>query len=233
MEALRAREHTHSLEALVDRPTYTPNVAARHLRLPVSTVRWWALGNGTHLPVIRIAAPHEQLLSFRNLVEVHVLSAIMCHDRDHVPLAIVRAALALLQERFESAHPLCDGTLLGPGREFFAARFGALTNTSRHGQVALAAMVGAYVERIERDASGGPARLLLFTRGKPEGPSHVMIDPAVRGGEPCITGTSLTTASVAACFAGGDSVFELARLHGRTAEEIEEAIRYESHAGQP
>lgn len=227
MEALCARENTHSLETPVDRPAYTPNVVARWLRLPVSTVRWWTLGSGAHAPVIRIAAPHEQLLSFRNLTEVHVLGALMCQDRDHVPLAIVRAVLALLEERFGTLHPLCDRAMLGPGREFLAARFGALTNASRSGQAALAALLGAYASRIERDAAGDPARLLLLTRGRPEGPAHVAIDPTVRGGEPCITGTSVTTASVSARFAQGHGVLELARALGRSADEVEEAIRYE------
>jgi hypothetical protein len=46
-------------ESRVDHPAYMPSLIARYLRLPVSSVRWWTLGNGSHLPVIRIASPED------------------------------------------------------------------------------------------------------------------------------------------------------------------------------
>lgn len=212
----------------IDEPMYSPMAASRHLRLPVSSVRWWTLGNGSHLPVIRIADQHEHLLSFRNLVEAHVLSAVMCHDRDRVPLAVVRSVLAMLEERFGSEHPLADARMGEDGKEFFAARFGALVNASRHGQAAIASILGSYAQRVRRDERGDPAQLLLFTRGRPEGPEHVMIDPSVRGGAPCLTGTDVTTSAVADRFRDGASVQDLAHAHGCGRDEIEEAIRYEA-----
>lgn len=216
-------------ELPIDVPVYTPAAAARYLRLPVSSVRWWTLGNGSHLPVIRIAEPHEHLLSFRNLVEAHVLSAVMCHDRDRVPLAVVRAVLTLLEELFHSEHPLADPRMHGEGGDFFAARFGALVNASRHGQAAIASILGSYVQRVRRDERGDPNRLLIFTRGRPEGPEHVMIDPSVHDGEPCITDTSVTTAAVAERFRDGGSIMELAQAYGCGRDEIEEAVRYEAN----
>jgi uncharacterized protein (DUF433 family) len=213
-------------EPAIDFPAYTPTVAARYLRLPVSTVRWWTLGNGAHLPVIRIADPHEQLLSFRNLTEVHVLSGVMCQDRDRIPMSIVRAVLTLLEEDFGSEHPLSEPGMLGDGGEFFAKRFGQLINVSRHGQIAIKALLGAYLDRIDRDEQGAPIRLIVFTRAQPEGPGHVMIDPAVHAGQPCITGSMVRVEDVANGFRDGQSVSELARFHGCTGEEIEEAIRY-------
>ena len=125
----------------IDHPAHMPTVVARYLRLPINSVRWWTLGNGSHLPVIRIASPQEQLLSFRNVAEVHVLSGVLCQDREHVPLAIVRAALTLLEEHSGSRHPLCSPAMLDGGCEFFAARFGALIGMSRHGQAAVSAML--------------------------------------------------------------------------------------------
>ncbi|HEX7625395.1 MAG TPA: DUF433 domain-containing protein [Anaeromyxobacteraceae bacterium] len=210
-----------------------PSLIARHLRLPISSVRWWTLGNGSHLPVIRIASPHDQLLSFRNVAEIHVLSGVLCQDREHVPLAIVRAALTLLEEHVGSPHPLCAPAMLSGGKEFFAARFGALTGMSRHGQAAISAMLGAYLERIEWSERGDPARLLIFTRGHPEGPRYVMLDPEVRSGEPCITETTVTTAEVSERFGEGESVMALARSYGRSPDEIEEAVRYGSHVRWP
>lgn len=227
LQALTPLEHAEPRPS-IDDPLYTPTAAARHLRLPVSSLRWWTLGNGSHLPVIRIADPHEHQLSFRNLVEAHVLSAVMCHDRDRVPLAVVRRVLTLLEEEFRSEHPLADARMGGEGKDFFAARFGALVNASRHGQAALASILSSYFQRVSRDDRGEPTRLLLFTRCRPEGPEHVMIDPSVRGGEPCITGTDVTTAQVADRFRDGTSVLDLAHACGCGRDEIEEALRYEA-----
>jgi uncharacterized protein (DUF433 family) len=215
-----------SAEPLIDHPIYTPTLAARYLRLPVTTVRWWTLGNGAHLPAIRIADPDEQLLSFRNVTEVHVLSAVMCQDRDHIPMSILRTVVTLAQEELHSEHPLSEPGMLGDGKEFFAKRFGQLMNVSRHGQAAITALLGAYLDRIGRDERGAPTRLLVFTRARPEGPRHVMIDPAVQAGQPCITGSTIRVEAVADGFREGRSVTELARAHGHTGEEIEEAIRY-------
>jgi len=213
-------------ERRIDEPVYTPTAAARFLLLPVSTVRWWTLGNGIHPPVIHIADPHEHLLSFRNMVEVHVLSAVMRQDRSRVPIAIVRAVVTMLAEMFHSEHPLADPRMREEGKDFFAVRFGALVNASQHGQAAIAAILAVYVDRIRRDEQGEPVRLLIFTRGRPEGPEHVMIDPLVKSGEPCITGTDLTTAMVAERFQAGESVEDLAAACARSPAEIEEAIRY-------
>lgn len=215
-------------ETQIDEPVYAPTVAARYLRLPVSSLRWWTLGNGSHLPVLRIADADGHLLSFRNLVEAHVLSAVMCHDRDRVPLAVVRGVLTFLGERFGSRHPLADPRMDEEGKDLFAARFGALAHASRHGQAAIAAILGSYLQRVQRDGQGEPTRLHIFTRGRPEGPAHVMIDPSVLGGQPCITGTTVTTASVAAQFREGASVLELAQAHQCGRDEIEEAVRYET-----
>ena len=212
----------------IDEPVYAPTTAARYLRLPVSSLRWWTLGNGSHLPVLRIADPDEHLLSFRNLVEAHVLSAVMCHDRDRVPLATVRAVLTFLAEQLGSRHPLAHARMEADGKDLFAARFAVLAQASRHGQAAVAAILAAYLQRVQRDEQGEPRRLLIFTRGCPEGPAHVMIDPGVRGGEPCITGTSVTTAAVAGQFQEGASVLELAQSYQCGRDEIEEAVRYES-----
>jgi uncharacterized protein (DUF433 family) len=57
-----------------------------------------------------------------------------------------------------------------------------------------------------------------------------MIDPAVRGGQPCITGSDVVTGALAERFKAGEGVLDLVGEHGRTQEEIEEAIRYELQA---
>src|SRR5690242_13846303 len=104
-----------------DAPSYTIADAARYLRLPASTLRWWVLGK-TYLtmggievaqPVIALADPARRLLSFRNLVEAHVVSSLR---REHnVLLPAVRAAIDYMKDRFGTSNPLSDRRLATDG----------------------------------------------------------------------------------------------------------------------
>jgi hypothetical protein len=74
-------------------PAYRIAEVAHYLRMPKATVRAWALGQGRFDPVLSIE-PHEgvPLLSFVNLVEVHVLDALR---RQHdIPLQRPAASCA-------------------------------------------------------------------------------------------------------------------------------------------
>jgi uncharacterized protein (DUF433 family) len=215
-----------SAHSLIDDRIFTPAAVAKHLRLPLGSVRWWTLGNAAHPPPIRIADPAEHLMSFRNLVEVHVLQAVMGQDKNHVPLAVVRAVVSGLTEQLGSPHPLSHAGMLTIGKDVVAAGLGALAYGPVQGERKLAAALSLHLSRIERDPGGEPVRLHLFTRGH-GGPGHVVIDPAVQRGEPCVSDSDVTTESVARRFTAGESVAELARSTGRAVAELEEAIRYE------
>lgn len=59
-----------------DLPAYAPQEAAHYLRLPLSTIRYWALGKaGTPEPIIPAAGRGPLALSLYNLVELHVLGS--------------------------------------------------------------------------------------------------------------------------------------------------------------
>ena len=60
-----------------------------------------------------------------------------------------------------------------------------------------------------------------------ESPEFISIDPRVRFGKPCISGTRIPTAIILERHQAGDSIDLLAKDYGRNGEEIEEAIRYE------
>ena len=210
----------------IDTPAYTPAVVAHHLRLPVTTVRYWALGRDPYKPVIALADPKAHLLSFRNLVEIHVLSAVR---RQHgVTLPAVRSAVEYLRRVFGSVHPLSDEKMRTDRKHLFVEKFGQLINASKEGQLAMAELLEAHLRRVERDDSGLPVRLFPFTRLRPEGPQSVVIDPRVQFGRPCITGTGVPTAVVVERFKAGEALTSLADDYRREVSDIEEAIRYET-----
>ena len=213
----------------VDVPAYSPAIAAHHLRLPTSTVRYWALGRGhDYAPIIVIADRDEQLLSFRNLIELHVLSAIRRKHR--VSLQAARKAVRYLRGELESQHPLSDGEMMTDGKNLFVERYGQLINASQEGQMAMRDLLDAHLQRIDRDDRGAPVRLFPFTRPQLDSPRAVVIDPRVQFGRPCISGTGVPTLIIFERFQAGEALTLLAEDYGRDVGDLEEAVRYESAA---
>lgn len=208
--------------------------AAHYLNVPASTLRSWVVGrsyptgSGTKFfaPVIPLADELDRLLSFVNLIEVHVLDAIR---REHaVALPKVRQAIAYLRTRFPSKHPLADHRFETDGLDLFVRKYGQLINASQSGQLAMRQLLEAHLRRIERDPAGFPVRLYPFTRKRePEEPKVVVIDPYVSFGRPVLVGTGIPTATIADRYKAGESIDELAQDYGRPRLEIEEAIRCE------
>ncbi len=214
-------------------PAYPIAEAAHYLSVPAATVRYWATGQGDYAPLIEIPATEPALLSFLNLVELHVLAAIR---RKHaVPMPKVRAAIEYLKKITRTArdnrHPLISKQLETDGLDLFIKRYGELVNISQDGQMAMREVMSAALHRIERDANGIPIKLYPFTRSDiRDAPSMVVIDPALSAGRPVIAGTGLATEVIAERYKAGESIEELARDYERKEEEIEEAVRCELQA---
>jgi uncharacterized protein (DUF433 family) len=210
-------------------PSYQLSEAAHYLNVPVSTVRWWALGRDHYAPLILPASTQPVLLSFLNLVELHVLAAIRRHH--NVPLPKIRNAIEFLGRRFRSRHPLLARELQTDGLDLFIDYFGSHVNISADGQTAMRSVLEAALRRIERDAAGIPIRLHPFACSRiDDSPSIVVIDPRVSAGRPVIAGTGLATEIIAERFKAGESIEELARDYDRPEREIQEALRCELEA---
>jgi hypothetical protein len=116
----------------------------------VSTLRAWCLGqqswnrtNRFHA-VVQIADMKERLLSFRNLIELHVLSSLRRHA---VPLKDVRRFVARFRRELGSEHPLADASLSddGAGR-LFVDIAGKVFNVSAEWQQEMQPVVESYLE---------------------------------------------------------------------------------------
>jgi uncharacterized protein (DUF433 family) len=213
-------------EPLIDAPRYTVDSVNQYLHLPPSTVRWWTTGNGCSSPAIRPADPRKCLLSFRNLVEAHVLSALRPRGRGRSRRrAPTRALVELLEERFQSAHPLADPRM-GTEAGAFAQAFGAFAKLSPIERTAISDSLAHHLARISRDSRGEPCRLLVFTRGSPPDPGLIMVDPLVRSGHPCVVDTDTLTTSVFSRFLEGATISTIGEVFGLPREQVEEAIRF-------
>jgi len=208
--------------------------AAHYLRIPRSTLRTWVAGQpyrtngraGFFRPIIALPDDRLGLLSFINLVEVHVLDAL--RTQQQISLQKVRRALQYLERELHTPHPLAQQRFETDGVNLFVRRYGQLVNISESGQLAMRQLLEAYLRRVEHDEAGLVARLYPFTRKRsPDEPRAVVIDPRIAFGRPVLVGTGIPTAVVAERYKAGESVDDLAGDYGRGRLEIEEALRCE------
>ena len=215
-------------------PTYTISEAAHYLSVPAATIRWWSVGRGSYLPLIDVPYPGPPaLVSFLNLTELHVLSAL--RRKHQVKMPAVRKAIEYLSRLAETAidrrHPLVSRTLETEGLHVFTDYYGQLINLSRSGQAAIRERIAGALKRIERDRSGIPIKVYPFTRHSiRNAPATVLIDPALAGGRPVIAGTGLATQIIAKRYKLGESISDIADDYERPSIEIEEAIQCELEA---
>jgi uncharacterized protein (DUF433 family) len=215
-----------------DFPTYKISDAARYLRIPVGTVRSWVAGRqyptsqGKQYFAPLIPLADSSLLSFINLVEIHVLRAIRKHHK--IQLDKVRVTLDYLESQLQVTHPLAHNQFRTDGIDLFINHYGTLINASRAGQGTLKEVLNAHVERIEPDDTGLAIKLHPFTRSQEiNSPRLVVIDSRIAFGQLVIVGTGIPTQIVAERYVAGDSIEELADDYNCARNLIEEAIRCE------
>jgi uncharacterized protein (DUF433 family) len=215
-------------------PTYGIPEVVHYLQIPDITLRSWVVGRpyptekGTRFfePLITPPDPNQSLISFMNVVEIHVLDAIRRHHK--IQLANIRQALRYIRRHFPSPHPLADQEFETDGLDLFIQKYGQLINISQSGQLAMRTLLEVHLQRIERDPQGLAVRLYPFTRKRqPDEPRLVVIDPYVSFGRPVLTSSGIATVVIAERYKAGESVDELADDYGRERLEIEEAIRCE------
>lgn len=172
----------------------------------------------------------DPLLSFFNLAEAHVLSAIRKEQK--LSLGKVRLAIEFLSKEFHSAHPLIAEQFFSNGVDLFVkALLGTkerhVLNASRGGQFALKEMLDGYLERIARDPKGLPIKLYPLTAGGPSRQEKVIVmTPDVSSRQPVIDRRGIRAIVIWNRSQAGESVNELADDYGIKESEVKAAIEY-------
>lgn len=215
-------------------PAYSIPEAAGYLRLPVSTLRAWLLGQRYRAgdvprffkPVIEIADRKDRQLSFINLVEAFVLAGIR---REHeIPLPKVRKAVDYLRRTFNTNRPLADEQFETDGIDLFVEKMGALIGATQEGQIQMRDVIRDRLKRIRRDPKGLPEKIVLFpARSGKAGSTDVVIDPKLSFGRPVLDRFGVRTAILAERFDAGEDINVLAEEYSAPAEAIQNAIRCE------
>ncbi len=208
---------------LMETPIYGSAEAARYLRIPYQTLRYWTQVN----PIIKLASVSPPRLSFMNLMECHMLSFLRSNLRIKIPR--VRTALQTLARIHPSRHPLVSNRFETDEIDLFVRQYGdVVVNLCRGGQIMLKEVIGTHLQRITVDSTGVYRFFPFIEERKESEPKSIEISPSVGFGKPVIAGTGISTAVIAARFHARESIDELSREYGRPIKEIEEAIRWES-----
>ena len=216
-----------------DVPSYSIPEAAQYLGIPQATLRTWVLGRDysvesgqkRFLPIIGIADRRANLLSFFNLVELHVLSAF--RKKHNILLRRIRSALGYVTKEHGWERPLIQQEFKTDGVGLLIERLGKLVDASSGGQRIMRNVVDAHLQRIEWEEKIA-SRLYPFTRPRDlKSPKSVFIDPRYSFGKPILARSHIPTGIIAERYRAGDSIEDLTKDYGCTQPEIEEGLRCE------
>ena len=225
-----------------DVAAYSPKEAAEFLRMPVTTLRWWVLGNSYRTtggqrharPVIKIPTARPPMLTFWNLSEAYVLAAICRHHG--VSLRSVRRALDYVVKELQVDRPLIRQEFLTDGVNLFVERLEsmakddagvrALVNASAHGQLAARELLKEALTRVSRDSTGLIDRIYPWVRDVRE-PLRIEIDPRRAFGRPVVKGTRVPAEELSDRFAAGEDLDEIAKDFRLSRDMVQGVLQWE------
>lgn len=180
-------------------------------------VRWST--PSPHGPAI-VEPTFERMFSFADLVSFRVGSLI--RERG-VSDAHLRHGVETLRKRTGLDRPLASGAVIGrlatSGNSFlFDIGSGQFEDVGRGGQGVFQDIVKVYLERVSFDAHGDPQRW--------NPADGVVIDPAIQAGTPCVAGTRVPTATIAAMLRSAD-VEDVALDLDLSIEAVKQAEAFE------
>jgi uncharacterized protein (DUF433 family) len=214
-----------------DLPSYTVPFAASLVGVPASTLRAWVLGrkyptkDGPRQAKRIIHPADVGFLSFTNLIEAHVLSAMR---KDYqLKLDVVRRAVGYVETELEVEHPLAREEFRTDGVHLFVERFGKLVNASADGQLAIRKALDTRLDRIDY-ANRRADRLFPLLRTSElatSQPRLVVIDPRRGFGRPILADKGILVSVIKERFQAGEPCSRLAKDYKVRVEAIEEAVR--------
>lgn len=200
--------------------------AAHIIRSSPSTLRLWACGSEGRKPLFKPASRAPLLLSFSNLVEAFVLTAMRRVHRVSMPR--VRRALRYVGNELGYPRPLVHARFRTDGVSLFVQHAGRLLDVSAEGQAVLRGVLEETLARIdwERDLA---VRLYPWVRGGElaSQPKTIVVDPRLGFGMPVIAGTGIEARIVAERYRAGEPALLLAKDYQLGIAQIEDAIRCE------
>src|SRR5437870_12830876 len=186
MSHLRAAEYREDVDPR-ELAEYTPADASRFLGISKATINRWLYGRRNKYsrfrPLISPADPDAKLLSFFNLVELHVLAA--TRYKHKVKFDAIRIALDTVQAKYPSTHPLISKDFMTNGRDLFLQTVSENENLSTVGQTNLKQVMDMFLVHIDRDKHKIAERIYPVIKGQPND-KVVSIRHGIASGQPVV-----------------------------------------------
>lgn len=220
--------------AVLDRELYTVAEAARLLRVPASTLKWWLEGRESsrrspaYPPVVRPEPSGSNHVTWGEYVEAGYLREY--RRRHEVSLQHLRGVIDALRAEFGVPYPLAHfKPFVGPGRRLvleLEQRLdvppGLRMVATVDGQQLLTPAAESFLERVEFAEEDPQWAERVYPAGKA---SPVVIDPEYNFGAPTIDGIS--TEVLAELVDAGEPLEEVADDYGLSPERLRHALAYE------
>jgi uncharacterized protein (DUF433 family) len=220
-----------------DLPRYALAQAARYARVSPTTLRSWVRGRsypkgGESVrsgPLIEISS---DLLSFSNVIEVHVLRALR-RDED-VRMSLLREAIRLAKDQYQIDRLLLSEQLRTGVGEVLLEQYGRLINLGRASQLALRHYFDAHLKRVEWDSQGWPAlffpgfvNVLPLPSREEETTRLIVIDPSVSFGKPVLASRKgIRVSAIVSRIDAGETEDAVAQDYGISLQEVNAAIDF-------
>lgn len=211
-------------------PLYSFAEAARILKIPPTTLRYWLKGgsvtsrgpDGRFRRVLQSEVGSG--VSFANLIELQILRVL--RHQYGIPVENIRRAQIYASAEMGLEHPLLRDILVG-GREIFIREVGQLVNLNRSGQIAIGELLERCLARIEFDSDRLPTRFFPFVPSTADRAS-VQVSPRIRFGVPTVRDTGIATSVIAWRVDAGEDLDAIARDYGLDVRRLRDALIFET-----
>jgi uncharacterized protein (DUF433 family)/DNA-binding transcriptional MerR regulator len=218
--------------SVLDREFYPVGEAARLLRVPPSTLRWWLEGrtfrDRVYPPVIREQPRKSALVTWGEFVEAGYLRAYRSRD---VPLRELRHFVDALRQEFGISYPLAHFQPFVSDQRRLVLELQSAAKLpiefwvvveATTGQLLLTSVAESFLERVEFSSTDDRAVVRLFPAGKD---SPVVMDPRRAFGAPSVHG--VRTDALAELIDAGEPPEEVAESFGLDVALVKAAVAYE------
>jgi uncharacterized protein (DUF433 family) len=210
---------------------YTPADAACYLGIHPQTLSNWlwgrkyptVQGEKFFAPLIEVADPANQLLSFFNLAELHVLAA--TRYEHHISMTRIRTAMDTVQQRFPSEHPLISRDFKTNGIDLFVQGLDETANLSRPWQMNFKVIMDRFLEHVVADEHDFVKKIFPLIAGQPDD-RIISITYGISSSQPVVDGAGVPVWVINNRHKSGESLEDIGEDFGIPVNKVRRAIDY-------
>lgn len=203
-------------------PLLTAREAARHLRMPESTLDNWLAASKSGEALVHAVSPERRgwpRVPFVGVIEAYVLRAL----RDlGMPLVDIKKAAEIVRAEFEDPYALASKRIATDGVAVFVRLADDSLVHARDKQGAIREVLDGYLRYIDWADDGSPMRLRLSQY--PTG-ADVVIDPRFGWGAPVLARNKVKVDDLVALWRSGESIKLVADEYDLTESAVEDVLR--------